>query len=201
MLTFEEESHTYQWNGMGVPNVTRILDPLVDYTHIPRDRLDIARQEGNAIHKMIELDCRDELDVDALPAWMRQRYEAWRRFLRDTQFKVIMSEHRVYNTTYRYAGTFDLFGEFPKFPAFIDIKRSFFAGPVIGLQTAAYLACDHFEGAPECFRPDPSRMSKVRRFALQVNDDSYYRLEPFEDRNDFNVFLAALTLYRWRAKT
>jgi hypothetical protein len=58
MLTFDEASHTYFWAGRRVPNVTRVIAHLTDYSKIDPDRLRIAQDEGKAVHKMVELDCR-----------------------------------------------------------------------------------------------------------------------------------------------
>ena len=39
-----------------------------------------------------------------------------------------------------------------------------------------------------------------RRFGLQLRKDGTYRLQPFEDREDFSVFLACLTTHTWKEK-
>ena len=135
MLTFEPIEHQYFWDGDPVVNVTRVLEPFYDFTHINPSTLETARQEGVAIHKMVELEIGNDLDEGSLPDWMRGRLEAWRRFVRDTQFNAILTEQKVYNTMFRYAGTLDLFGRMGNFHALIDIKRSFASGKgVIGFR-------------------------------------------------------------------
>jgi hypothetical protein len=196
MLTFDEASHTYCWDGRRVPNVTSILAPLVDYSHIPPDALERARQQGIAVHRMVELDCKNDLDVAGLPDWMRGHHAAWRRFTEETAFCCIASEHKVYHEGMAYAGTLDLVGSMRNArnqdePVLIDVKRSFFAGPVIGLQLAAYA---------EAWNKKHKEQRVERRFGLRLDADGKYRLEPFEDRNDFAVFTAMLTLHRWKEK-
>lgn len=196
MLTFDEAAHHYFWNGVRVPNVTSVLAPLVDYSRVPPDALERARLQGVAIHHMVERDCKnDGLDPDTLPDWMRGHYAAWRRFTEETAFQCIASEERVFHEGMGYAGTLDLVGTMRNARnqdahALIDVKRSFYAGPVIGLQLAAY--------AEAWNRMKDSNVA--RRFALRLDADGKYRLEPFEDRSDFAVFTAQLATYRWKER-
>lgn len=198
MLTFDEAEHRYYWNGEPVPNVTSILSGLTDYSRIAPAVLEEARQKGVAVHKMVELDCANDLDVDTLPDWMRGHYQAWQRFREETGFECWASEHKLYHPKLRYAGTLDLVGLLPKTKikglALLDVKRSFYAGPVIGLQTAAYL--DAWNRTEE----KASRLTDANRYALRLDGDGKYRLEPFNDPGDIAVFVANLTLYRWRMK-
>lgn len=192
MLVFYEAEHKYFWNDRPVPNVTSILGPLYDLSMIPVDTLERARQEGVAMHKMVELDVRGALDESTLPDWMVPRLAAWRKFVADTGFVCIESEYRVFHPIYQYAGTLDLFGTFRDGPAvFIDLKRSFAAGPVIGLQLAAY---------HEAYCAQQKVGKAANRYALRLDDTQSYRLEPFSDKSDFGTFLALLTIQRWKEK-
>jgi len=192
MLQFEATSHTYTFNGVYVPNVSRILSPLTSYDRIPEPILERARQEGVAVHKLVELDCYGDLDVEQLPEWMHGHYKAWRQFLADTGFDFIASEHRVFHPDYRFAGTLDLAGHMPhakaKGVSIVDVKRSFFAGRSIGYQIAAYAAAWD--------KAHPAPLKCKNRFALKLSADGTYRLQPFDDPNDFSVFLACLTIHK-----
>lgn len=194
MLTFHESAHQYFWNDKPVINVTRVLEPLCDYSMIPAATLETAQQKGVAVHKMVELDCKgeiDEGDENSLPAWMRPALVQWRKFVVDCNFEMLESERRVFHPTYHYAGTLDLLGLMHGEYALIDIKRSFYAGPVIGLQTAAYL---------DAYGTVEKGTKKAKRYALRLNETGPYRLEPFEDKSDFGTFLALLTIQRWRER-
>jgi hypothetical protein len=195
MLSFEEGAHLYRWDGKPVPNVTRIIAPLTDYSRIPPERLERARQEGQHIHKMVELHFRDDLQVDFLPPWMRGHYAALLRFVEETGYENYAAERRLYHRTMGYAGTMDLAGQMHRLkrarPAVIDVKRSLYAGPAIGLQDAGYLDASNSE--KELPRLD-------HRYALVLRADGSYRLEPYEDRDDHAAFLACLQQLRWREK-
>lgn len=196
MLTFDPVAHHYFWNGVRVPNVTSILAPLTDYSKIPAEQLERARQKGVAVHKMVELDCKG--DLGDLPEWMAGHHKAWLAFKAETGFECWDSERQLYHHGMAYAGTCDLVGvmKATKYTeaVLIDVKRSFYAGPVIGLQTAAYA---------EAWNRDQGKTAPLkirRRYALRLDADGKYRLEPFEDRNDFAVFTAMLAIQRWKER-
>lgn len=196
MLTFDEAAHRYEWNGKVVPSVTQLLAPLSDFSRIDPAVLENARQQGVAVHKLVELDTQGDLDLASLPEWMIGYHGAWAKFCADTGFVAIGSEQRVYDRAFGYAGTLDLVGTMHKGKhapdrAIVDVKRSFLAGPSIGLQTAAYLNAWNVE--------HPKQKAKYR-FALQLRADGSYRLQPFEDPADFGVFLSLLTLHKYKAR-
>lgn len=188
ILEFDETTHTYRLDGRVVPSVTQIIKPLIDYSHVPADALERARQEGTAIHRMVELDCAGDLDIDGLPDWLRPYLSAWHRFRSDTNFQIERSESRVYHPLMRYAGTLDLLGTglFSRRTRrmLVDVKRSFAAGRAIGVQTAAYANC--IDGP------------KVDRAGLQLRSDGTYRLRIFNDAAHLAVFLACLTLHNYK---
>lgn len=188
-LTFDEPTHTYRWHGVAVPSVTQIIKPIApSYSFVNPEQLESARQQGVAIHKMVELDCADDLDEDTLPDWLRPYRAAWRKFVDDTGFVVEQSEHRGYNPALRYAGTLDLRGRNRKgAPWLIDLKRSFLAGRAIGVQLAAYAAFD--------------RTCSPHRFGLQLRADASYRLREFNDPSDWATFVACLTLHRYNERS
>lgn len=192
MLTFEPADHVYRFNGVVVPSVTQILKPLIDYSMIPADTLEHARQEGVAIHSMIELECKDELED--LPDWLAPYYEAWTKFKAETGFKLIASETRLYHSKLHYAGTPDLVGTMQhvgkRTAVVVDIKRSLLAGPVIGLQLAGYQDAIN----------DNSDVRVTRRFALQPRKTGQYMLKEFDDKSDSSTFLALLTIHKWKGK-
>lgn len=197
-VAFREKDHTYWIGEEQIPNVTSIIDVVMNkYINIDPAVMEHARQEGEAIHRMIELWCSDNLDADNLPAWMRSYYRAWLSFVLDTGFKLIASEEIVYHGVWGYTGKLDLVCELPKLKmsclALIDIKRSFAGGAFIGMQTAAYLlAWNYLQQKDKC----------KDRFALRFLPDKVppYRLEPFQDAEDFPAFLGLLTCYRWLKK-
>ncbi len=197
-LHFDEATHTYTIGTRVIPNVTRVLSGLVDYSKIPPDTLELARQRGVAVHKMVELDAKGILDEPSLPEWMKPVLARWRQFVADTGFRGMASEHRVHHRQYGYAGTLDLAGFFGDQMVFIDIKRSLLAGPVIGMQLAAYQ--EAFES--QCGDVESSlQAGSAKRYALRLNENGPYRLEPYPRKSDFTDFLTCLAYYRLKEQT
>ena len=193
-LTFDQPSHTYYFMGRRVPNVTRIIDVLVGYDSIPADVRERVLLEGRHIHNMSDLHFKRDLEETTLPDWLRPRLKALKLFEAETGFVMEASEARVYHHAHAYAGTLDLVGTLPLLhqdTAILDIKRSFFAGPVIGLQTAAYLEAENE-------RRRKLKLAKVkRRYGLQLKPNGRYALEEFKDDGDFTVFVGLLNAYRY----
>ncbi|MBY0436901.1 MAG: hypothetical protein K2W80_01830 [Burkholderiales bacterium] len=188
-LTFDEPTHVYRWNGVVVPSVTQIIRPIApSYNFVTPEQLEHARQEGVAIHRMVELEANHDLDEDALPEWLRPYFTAWRKFVDETGFAIEQSEKRDYNPALRYAGTLDLRGRNRKgTPWLIDLKRSFLAGRAIGVQLAAYAAFD--------------KTCSPHRFGLRLMNNGEYRLREFSDSSDWSTFVACLTLHRFNERS
>ena len=195
MLTFDTEQHQYFWHGVLVPNVTRVIAHLTDYSHIKPDMLKCAQDEGIAIHAMVDLDCKNDL-VLPVPEWMTGRYKAWCRFKEETGFECWGSEFRMFDMLLGVAGTLDIVGVLHNLKkirggAIIDVKRSLYAGPAIGLQTAGY---------ERLWSSDKTRDKTRHRFALELRDNETYRLTPCEDADDAVAFLACVQQLKWKEK-
>ena len=192
-LTFDPVAHHYFWQGVRVPNVTSVLADLVDLSVVPPAALEIARQKGIAVHRMVELDAKGDLDEASLPDWMAPVMVQWRNFVAESGFRVIDSEKKLYHPSYRYAGTMDLYGELVHAAhfAYIDVKRSFMGGNVVGLQIAAYQAADVTEHKDR---------RTAKRYGLRLKEGEPYRMQEYTDANDFNVFTACLVRHLWKGK-
>jgi hypothetical protein len=191
MLTFEPADHRYFWNQKLVDNVTSILNPLTDYSHIRPDVLARAQQEGKDNHRMASLHCKGDLDEETLPMWLEPKLRGLKKFIADTGFEMIASEQMLYSPTYQIAGTPDIVGPMRSRPgcALIDVKRSLYAGRAIALQLSGYEILWN-ETYPD------NRITE--KFALVLGDGDY-RLTAFNDPQARNVFLSALVMHRWLA--
>jgi len=188
-IDFEPISHRYALDGRPVPNVTRVIGDLHDYSSIPSGALERKRAIGAALHRAIELDLDGELDPASIDPNVSGHFTAWRSFLTEKHFECYLCECRVASRKYRYAGTVDLVGEIDAKEVLIDAKVSREPHPAARLQTAAYLnaACEMGFLAPS-----------TRRFALYLHADGRYSLEPHPGKDDLAVFLACLARYNWR---
>lgn len=198
-LTFDEKEHRYYWGGRLVPNVTRLIEPWTDWSRIPPDVLERARQRGQVRHKLVEADCLGTTHLYDWPAWTAGARRAWERCKDETGFVAWFSEKQLYHRIYGYAGTADLFGEATKLknvkgPVNWDVKGSEYAGRAIGLQLAAYTNAWNEEA------PKDLRVPNANRFALILKDDGTYKLPRYDEGDDWIDFLAALRQWKFKEK-
>lgn len=186
MLTFEPVEHRYAWNGKPVPNVTNVLDAAaVNELGFVNDKvLAFTRARGQAVHAATALDDLGDLDEMSVDSYAAPYLAAWRRFRAETGFVPTAVEQRVYHKLYRYAGTLDREGVLGKEDVLLDLKTGV-PSAMTGPQTAAYLA---------------ARGGKRKRYAVYLQRDGRYHLVAHNDPNDLAVFLAALTIFNWRAR-
>lgn len=206
MLTFNAAEHRYFWNGEPVPNVTRIIAPLIDLSMIPVDTLERARQEGVEIHRMANLHFEGRLNVDAMhqtekQRWLVPHYKALLQFEAETGFECWQSEKLLYHHGLRFAGTTDNIGLLThlkdvKGPAVIDVKRSLYGGPATGLQLAAYRkGWNDGDG-----KSRDLKIPETNRFALELRKNGAYRLTRFDDPDDEVAFISCLHQLRWKER-
>jgi hypothetical protein len=185
LLTFDEAAHEYRLGGVRVPGVTSVLRPLADFSGIPRDVLAAKADLGRRVHAACEFDDDGDLDEDSIEDDVRPYLEGWRAFLRDSGAKVLHNERRVLDTGLMYAGTLDNVLLIDGAQWLVDKKTCITLPPAVGPQTAAYMRA----------LADPA---VTHRGALRLRPDGTYRLDQLTCRDDWSVFLACLTLTRWR---
>ncbi len=194
-LDFQEADHSYRLDGVPVLGVTSALKIISDqaYRFVDPDVLARAAILGQAVHRLIELDCLGQLDLASLDPVLEPYYLAWREFLARSGFQVLLSESKVASRKYRYAGQLDLFGRLNGIGSVVDAKRVTCLMPSTGPQLSAY------ETALRETRPDlvlPG--APCRRYALQLTPGTdalaRWRLVPYTDPGDLRVFLSCLTI-------
>lgn len=192
-LAYNDDLHEYRAAGKVIPSVTQILSPIsaMEYRGVDRGVMERAAQLGKAVHRVIELDIRDDLDVDNLSEPLVPYYKAWLNFRALSGFEPMLSEQRVYSARYGYAGTLDMFGRITGRFAVVDAKRTNAVPRSAGPQTAGY------ENALRECMPELTGGLLIDRYALHLKTDGQWRLVPFADKNDSRVFLSALTLHTW----
>lgn len=201
-MVYDDKSHTYRVDGRLVPHITEIVPS--DYSHVPPEHLEKARQRGSAVHKYTEL-----YDLGTLP-WTKldQRLvpylEAWIKALDEYQleFEPVDVERRLYHPIDRYAGT----GDRPRCwitpPGAVSRRRlatleiktiAKMDDPLqcVGLQTAGQRRCENYRaralGIPET----------EERWGCQLREDGTYKMYPYTDKRHERVFLSYLTVLNW----
>ena len=188
-LLFDEATHTYTRDGVEVPSVTTVISgvwpELYDWS------TDYAMERGSKVHKAIALDFEGDLDEDSLSPILVPYLHAARRFLLESGFSTEHDgcERRLYSPTYGYAGTLDRLGILGGKRTIVDFKTGD-PGWATGLQTAAYAhAIQEETGVPV-----------RRRFGCRLKPDATYTLIEYPNyRDDLDLFVAALKVYRRKA--
>jgi hypothetical protein len=180
-LTYIEDGHRYLLGDEELPSVTTVLksEGFIDDAFFTEE----GRRRGEYVHLACHLHDMNDLDESTLDPAIVPYYEAYVRFLRDTGFRVDESEVPDYQATYMYAGTLDKRGILNNKHTIIDLKSGAIT-PSVKVQLGAYWL---FKGG------------YVDCYSLQLRPDGTYRLEQVKDvRQQGQIFLAALAVYRWK---
>lgn len=186
-LVFDEAAHVYTLKGVRVPGVTSILRPLVNFAGIPEHVLEAKADLGRRVHTATEFDDDGDLDEASIEDDVAPYLEAYRKFRADTGAIVLANEHRVFEPLHRYAGTIDRVLLINREHWVVDLKTSFVTPLSAAPQTAAYMRALNDPGI-------------TRRAALRLRPDGTYRLDPLTNPDDWSVFVACLSLYRYLEK-
>lgn len=145
------------------------------------DVLDRKAELGQMVHQA----CQD-IENGMTEAWWSDfdfapYVASYQRFKQETGYKATATEQKVYNDTYRYRGTLDSVGTMGAVDAILDIK------------TVVQMAADlpyQLAGYDLCLPPNPRRY----RFGVQLKPDGTYAMHAYKDRNDSQIFLAAVAV-------
>ena len=182
MLKFDAKAHTYTYNGKLVPSVTQIISAagLSDYSDIPASILKVAADVGTDIHTACaEFDRGGSMPKNELLA---EYVQGWAKFVRDFSAKWQYVEQFRYNARYGYAGTPDRLGYVNDRWTVIDIKTG---APAKWhrVQTAGYAMF--------------STSNIPYRMAVYLKPGGYKIVE-HKDKLDEQVFLSALTIFKFK---
>ena len=190
MIQFDPIAHTYAIDGQPVPSVTQILADIgfVDTTWFTEE----SRTRGTYVHRLIELHILQELDESTVDESLAGYFAAFRKFQEESDIDIDTwtVEKPLASKVHRFAGTPDFVGIINGKCAVIDLKTSVTVSASEQLQTAAYKML-----------LDESRqlgMPVTHRFSLHVTADGNYRLIEHRDRQDRQIFMAALSCWHWQ---
>lgn len=196
MLTFDLVRHAYEYDGIPVPGVTKTLQGvgLINFDHVPPERLEAALKFGSNAHLATELHDRGVLNDTKLDPALRPYLDAWIKFKKDTLLVIEEGgiEEKVFSKRYWYAGTMDRRVMLHGRRTVVDISTSVDFSPAKALQVAAY---------KEAYNEGKPIIDKIKdRVVVRLTDKGKYILPPekYYGKNDFTVFMSCLTLNNWR---
>ncbi len=189
---FDPIKHEYFLDGKRMPSWSEIgtHEGLIDYESVPQGNRQRGMGRGQDVHEMLHFFDEDDLDERSVSEDLRGFFDAYRLFKSDTEFKPDLIEKGVFNIPFWYAGTLDrrgrgkFFGERRR--AILDLKT----GKIerwTGIQLSAYsLALND---------PEP-----LDRYGVQLSANGKYKLVPFFDPQDVQVWKSAVTLFHFKRR-
>ena len=183
MITFDADAHAYQLDGRPVPHVTGILREVFGESYWKVDEWYLQR--GTAVHHAVRLLMEGRLDWNSVDEVIEGRVKAAQKFTQD--FSKMLEGAKVevrVASKHGFAGTADVIAE----KIIVDWKGSI--TPAAELQMAAYSL-----GAEETLG-----VKIGKGIAVELRDDGTYRSKWYELRLARNQFLAAMSIYNFKAK-
>lgn len=138
-LTFEEQTHTYRLDGVIIPSVSAVMEPLSrsTYRRVDDKTLDKAANKGSSVHSSIEFFINYGVE-DVNPAH-KGYFDAFLDWWNLRKPEVVGCENYVYHKIYRYGGTVDLLAYIDGKLTLVDFKTtSALLEKTCGVQLEAY---------------------------------------------------------------
>lgn len=201
-LEFNPENHEYKFDGVIKPSVTQILSSVgvPDFSGIPETVLTEAMNRGKAVHFATELLDRGQIgnyEIDDLCKKCCGQWEFLRNIiLKKHDLKIGLLNQQIeepmYSGNYGYCGTPDrcYYDYTQRIAVLIEIKTGITAEQARP-QTAAYAVLMQ-ENCGVNFK-------NIYRYSAHLFfDKEVGKLEEHKNKIDFNVFLSALNIYKYK---
>ena len=187
-LSFDEETHTYTFQGTVIPSVTEIMRPLSEkvYSYINPYTLRNAADKGTRVHRAIQFWI--EFGYKNTDEETEPYFEQFMRFKDDFGVKFLKSEFRLFHKYLLYAGTADMLISManPKGIGLVDVKTTTTIHEgLLSVQLAAY---------KEAMQSMGHNVDYTAVLLLRPEGYTFRQIEP-----DFGMFLNCLAIYRFNA--
>lgn len=186
-LSFDADRHVYAMDGKEVTGITRVLGDLgmVDTSFFTEE----MREFGTLRHLVTELDDLGDLHEPSVDPRLVPTLYGWREWREREGFVPTHIEVWVYSM-FEYATIVDRVGYFQRKPderVVINLKgpaRLASYGPQVWAEARAF--------------EETSGLEVHRRLSVHIGRDGVVRVHEHTDRDDLNVWLSALAIWRWR---
>lgn len=184
MIDFDEATHTYWYDGIEVPSVSKVLREAGlqgDISFLDPKYL----KRGTAVHGYAEDIDKGCLNYDAIiPEYMP--FVAAYEWFKD-EHSVLWEgvEEKRFSKKYLFAGTIDRFGYLDKVSAVVDLKTGFYA-KWHQVQTAAYRLLLEGEFKAEA------------NYDIYLTSDGLYKIKLNDKPRQGEIFLSALDTYWYK---
>ena len=186
-LEFDEKTHIYRLNGIIIPSVSAIMEPLSNakYANISESTLDRAAEKGTSVHNSIENWIKFGF-MDVEPEYAGY-FEAFTQWFEEYSPSIVASEVRVCNRLMMYAGTVDLIAYIDNKLTLVDYKSTYTLSKMTcGVQLEAYARALSSKG-----------VEVEKKSILHLKKDGKFEFVdfPVKDADRWRVFGALKTVY------
>lgn len=189
-IEFNEKDHIYTKNGIVLPSVTQIMQPLYEavYGKADMNASDNGKSKGKEIHRSIDDYC--EFGMIDISEEYRPYLDNFIRYIDEHQYEIVASEVMLYHPVYNYAGTIDIIvtdkkGEY----GLIDNKTGDLQPKLHAVQLQAYTDMWSANKMPEI----------AFKVALGLSDKGYkeHKYDKYDTKAK-SVFDACYKIYKYR---
>lgn len=185
-LTFDQDNHLYYLDGLMLPSVTQLMQPLNEakYATIDPVTLDAAARRGTEVHEAVEFYNNYGI-MEIAPQW--QGYaDAYLLWFQRHNPTVVSAEMKTWHKQLMYAGTVDMLARIDDRLYLIDVKTT---ATINDMLTTVQL-----EAYAQALR---SHHIEVQNKAiLQLKRDGSYEFRPYKalDIPAWRVFTSLITI-------
>lgn len=124
-LKFVDDTHTYSVNGIVIPSVSTVMEPLnaEKYRGISESTLDNAANKGTSVHNAIENYLKFGIE-DVLPEH-KPYFDGFLEWWHEKDRTLVASELRLYHKLMMYGGTLDILHISDGLLTLTDIKTTY----------------------------------------------------------------------------
>ena len=186
-LEFDDRTHTYTLDGLVIPSVSTIMEPLsrAKYRGISERTLDRAADKGTAVHNSIENWIKFE--IEDIPPEHAGYFDAFREWWDRFRPAVVGSEVRICHRLMRYGGTADLVAYIEDELTLVDYKSTYVVSDMTcGVQLEAY---------KKAFESMGVKAERKKILHLKKDGKFEFRDYPADDTARWRVFGALKTVY------
>jgi hypothetical protein len=185
--TFTERGHIYRDGDQVVPSVSQVLElaGIDDLRGVPRFNVKRAAARGQAVHTATQFLDLKKLDQHSVSPEIAGYVMGYEQFKRDTGFHPIAIEERGIGqiSGMKFGYCIDRVGILFDRLAIVDLKTASKAFDWWAIQTAGYAEGIKHDGP---------------RYSVHLAGDGKYKLIPYEDAGDGEIWLAALNVAHWK---
>lgn len=171
--------------------VTKIIGSVFPFNTdcIPDSVLENSINFGNAVHKMCYLYLKGTLNEKTLDQQLLPYLNQFKKWLEDTQFKVMGFEQRIVSKRYNFSGTPDIWGKYHGRLSVVDIKTTAVIAKTIGLQLSGYeMLIKEYIGKSILY---------FDRYVLRLFSNKQEFI-PVKRKSDMRAFLSCLCLHNYK---